>query len=329
MNLAVVAADAAESGSTGEQITFWICATLVVVGALGLVLSRKTVHGALFVALTMISLAVLYAANGAPFLGLVQVIVYTGAVMMMFLFVVMLVGVDSSDSLIETIKGQRAAAILLVLGVGLILVIGIGVAMSDATSVGIEAANEEHGGNVEGLANLMFTKFLLPLEIVAALLITAAVGALVLAQNERLGPKLDQEERSRLRVEGFRGGMHPGPLPNPGVLASSNAIGTPALLPDGTPTELSVPEPIRNSASPNVLTDAESIKSERAEIEEISGSHQAERPADLAEIDGHVDLETVYPAEKDPIQAGTGELELPAGPEDETGSDIDQDRGGV
>lgn len=265
MNIAVLAADAADSGSTGEQITFWICATLIVVGALGLVFSQKTVHGALFVALTMISLAVLYAANGAPFLGLAQVIVYTGAVMMMFLFVVMLVGVDASDSLIETIKGQRAAAILFVLGVGIILVIGIGVAMSDATSVGIEAANEEHGGNVEGLANLMFTKFLLPLEAVAALLITAAVGALVLTHRERLEPRLDQRELSQRRVEGFAAGVHPGPLPNPGVLSSTNAIGTPALLPDGTPSDLSVPEPMKGKAEPDAL--AESTQPDAGELE--------------------------------------------------------------
>lgn len=265
MNIAVLAADAADSGSTGEQITFWICATLIVVGALGLVFSQKTVHGALFVALTMISLAVLYAANGAPFLGLAQVIVYTGAVMMMFLFVVMLVGVDASDSLIETIKGQRAAAVLFVLGVGIILVIGIGVAMSDATSVGIEAANEEHGGNVEGLANLMFTKFLLPLEAVAALLITAAVGALVLTHRERLEPRLDQRELSRRRVEGFAAGVHPGPLPNPGVLSSSNAVGTPALLPDGTPSDLSVPEPIKGKTEPDAL--AKSDQPDAGELE--------------------------------------------------------------
>lgn len=265
MNIAVLAADAADSGSTGEQITFWICATLIVVGAFGLLFFRKTVHAALSVALVMISIAVLYAANGAAFLGLVQVIVYTGAVMMMFLFVVMLVGVDASDSLIETIKGQRTASILVVLGFGLILTIGIGVTMTDATSVGIEAANAEHGGNVEGIATLMFTKFLLPLEIVAALLITAAVGALVLTHREGLEPKLDQPEQARLRVEGFAAGVHPGPLPNPGVLASSNAIGTPALLPDGTPSELSVPEPIRGNVGSE--TAAESVESDPGELE--------------------------------------------------------------
>ena len=94
--------------NTGEQVTFWVCATLAVIGAGGTVLSRKAVHSALFIALTMINLAVLYVAQDAPFLGMVQVIVYTGAVMMLFVFVLMVVGVDASDSLVETLKGQRA-----------------------------------------------------------------------------------------------------------------------------------------------------------------------------------------------------------------------------
>lgn len=97
----------------GEAIVFWVSGTLAVIGALGMVISKKAVHSALFIALTMINLAILYVANAAPFLGMVQIIVYTGAVMMLFLFVLMVVGVDSSDSLIETIKGQRVAAFLL------------------------------------------------------------------------------------------------------------------------------------------------------------------------------------------------------------------------
>jgi NADH-quinone oxidoreductase subunit J len=108
--------------NTGEAVVFWICSVLAVAGALGMVLSRKAVHSALWIALTMINLAILYVANSAPFLGMVQVIVYTGAVMMLFLFVLMVVGVDSSDSLIETIKGQRLAA--LVLGIGLAGLLG-------------------------------------------------------------------------------------------------------------------------------------------------------------------------------------------------------------
>ena len=91
----------------GELVVFIICGGLTVIGALGTVLSRKAVHSALFIAMVMINLAILYVANSAPFLGMVQIIVYTGAVMMLFLFVLMVVGVDSSDSLIETIRGQR------------------------------------------------------------------------------------------------------------------------------------------------------------------------------------------------------------------------------
>ena len=96
--------------NTGETITFWVCATLAVIGALGTVLSRNAVHSALFIAMTMINLAILYVAQDAPFLGMVQIIVYTGAVMMLFVFVLMVVGVDASDSLVETLKGQRVLA---------------------------------------------------------------------------------------------------------------------------------------------------------------------------------------------------------------------------
>ena len=87
------------------EFAFWICAVLSVIGALGMVFSKKAVHSALFVALTMLNLAVLYAVLEAPFLSMVQVIVYTGAVVMLFLFVLMVVGVASSDSLTESIQG--------------------------------------------------------------------------------------------------------------------------------------------------------------------------------------------------------------------------------
>ncbi len=109
-HLGALVAQAGASTNAGETVTFWICATLAVLGALGMVLSRKAVHSALFIAMTMINLAMLYVAQDAPFLGMVQIIVYTGAVMMLFLFVLMIVGVDASDSLVETIKGQRVLA---------------------------------------------------------------------------------------------------------------------------------------------------------------------------------------------------------------------------
>ncbi|MCH9733750.1 MAG: NADH-quinone oxidoreductase subunit J, partial [Actinomycetia bacterium] len=97
--------------STSEAILFWILAVVSVVGAIGVVASPKAVYSAIALAGTMIALAVLYIVQDAPFLGVVQVVVYTGAVMMLFLFVLMLIGVDSSESLVETLRGQRVAAI--------------------------------------------------------------------------------------------------------------------------------------------------------------------------------------------------------------------------
>ncbi|BDH56085.1 hypothetical protein MTP03_10240 [Tsukamurella sp. PLM1] len=107
---------------SGEEWAFWIVAVPAVLFALGVVLASKAVYSALCLAATMILLAVAYIAQGAMFLGVVQIVVYTGAVMMLFLFVVMLVGVDSSDSLAETLRGHRAAAAVAGLGFGMLLV---------------------------------------------------------------------------------------------------------------------------------------------------------------------------------------------------------------
>src|ERR671918_570451 len=103
---------------TGAEVAFWLLAPVMILGALGMILARKPVHSALCLATVMISLAVQYAAQDAPFLFAVQIIVYTGAILMLFLFVLMLVGVDAADSLVETIKGQRPLAILAGVGFG-------------------------------------------------------------------------------------------------------------------------------------------------------------------------------------------------------------------
>jgi NADH-quinone oxidoreductase subunit J len=218
---------------------FWLCAILAVIGALGMVFSKKAVHSALFVALTMLNLAVLYAMLNAPFLSMVQVIVYTGAVMMLFLFVLMVVGVDSSDSLTETIKGQRVPALLGAGALGVMLVALLGNAVT--YNLGLDGATNAAGSNMEGLANLIFNRYLFAFEVTSALLITAAIGAMVLAHREHHTPKLTQRERAEAR---FAGGQHPGSLPAPGIYARHNAVDTPALLPDGTMSELSVPKPL-------------------------------------------------------------------------------------
>jgi NADH-quinone oxidoreductase subunit J len=225
---------AAASHHTGESVLFWILAITSVVAALGMILVRKAVYSALLLAVVMFSLAVFYAANGAPFLAFVQVIVYTGAVLMLFLFVVMIVGVSSTESMVETIRGQRAAAAIAGIGFIVLLILGFGQATLPP-AVGLKEANGS-GGNVMGLAKLIFTKYVFAFEVTSALLITAALGAMVLAHRERLTPKPTQRELSQARVRSDQ----VSPLPPPGTYARHNSVDMPALLPDGTISELSV-----------------------------------------------------------------------------------------
>ncbi|MDT6985038.1 NADH-quinone oxidoreductase subunit J [Streptomyces lusitanus] len=231
---------AAYSTSTGEAVQFWVLGTVAVIGALCTVFMRRAVHSALCLAGTMIVLAVFYLANGAYFLGVVQIVVYTGAIMMLFLFVVMLVGVTAADSLKETIKGQRWLALLCGLGFGILLVGGIGNAsLNDFSGVGEANA----GGNVQGLASLMFTRYVFAFEITGALLITAAVGAMVLTHRERTERARTQRELAEQRV---RDGKYLPPLPAPGVYARHNAVDIAGLLPDGTPSDLTVSKTLRD-----------------------------------------------------------------------------------
>jgi NADH-quinone oxidoreductase subunit J len=219
-------------------VAFWILAPIMVAAALGVLFARKAVHAALLLAVVMISLAILYAVQDAPFLFVVQIIVYTGAILMLFLFVLMLVGVDASDSVVETIRGQRVMATVVGLLFGAILVIGVG-QVSVGTVVGLDTANTD--GNVPGLAQLLFSRYIFAFEATSALLITAALGAMVLAHRERLSAKLTQADLAGQRMRDFvSSGKHLTPLPSPGVYARHNAVDTPALLPDGSPSDISV-----------------------------------------------------------------------------------------
>ncbi|MFF3491200.1 NADH-quinone oxidoreductase subunit J [Streptomyces sp. NPDC002795] len=247
----------AASTSTGEAFQFWILGTVAVIGALSTILMKKAVHSALCLAGTMIILAIFYLANGAYFLGIVQIVVYTGAIMMLFLFVVMLVGVTAADSLTETIKGQRWLAALCGLGFGVLLIAGIGQASLTQFN-GLGKANA--GGNVEGLAALIFTKYVFAFEITGALLITATVGAMVLTHRERTERAKTQRELAEERV---REGKHLPPLPAPGVYARHNAVDIAGLLPDGSPSELTVMQTLR----------------ERGQIRDVSGEAMSDLKA--------------------------------------------------
>jgi NADH-quinone oxidoreductase subunit J len=226
----ILAGSAAE---TTRLVAYWILAIMSVAAAVGMVLARKAVHCAALLAVVMLSLAGFYIMLGAPFLAFVQIIVYTGAVLMLFLFVLMIVGISAADSIIETIRGQRMWAALAGIAMLVLLSLVIGHAV-----IGPAAANSAKFGsaNVTTLANLIFTKYLYPFEITSALLITAALGAMVLAHRERIGPKPTQRDLAAQRIASGR----PTPLPGPGTYAQHNGADMPALLPDGSHSELSV-----------------------------------------------------------------------------------------
>jgi len=242
-------------------IAFWTLAPVMVVCAIGMVVVRKAVHSALLLAVVMVCLAVLYAAQDAPFLFAVQIIVYTGAVLMLFLFVLMLVGVDSSDSLVETIRGQRVAAAVLGIVFAALVIAGL-TQTTYGLTVGLDEANAN--GNLDGVAQLLFSNYVFAFEVTSALLITAALGAMVLAHRERLTPKPTQKDLVLQRMRDYSDrGVHPGPLPNSGIFARHNSVDTPALLPDGTPSELSISRVMRARGT---VRDVEGVRAETAEI---------------------------------------------------------------
>lgn len=246
---------AADRPTAAETSLFWVLAPAMVIGALGLLFARKAVHAALSMAVVMVGLGVVYLVQEAPLLGVVQVFVYTGAVMMLFLFVVMLIGISSADSLVETIRGQRVVGFLFGTGLAVLLVWILGAAAYDP-AVGLVAVNK-NPGNITAIAHQIFSDYVWAFELTSALLITAALGAMTLTHRERIRPRLGQRELSEQRIAE---GPVKGPLPGPGVFARHNAVGTPALLPDGTPSELSVSR---------VLTVRGQVRSAEETMEEI------------------------------------------------------------
>ena len=228
--------------SGGESVLFWVLATIAVLGALGVVAMPKAVYSALCLAATMVSLAVLYMAQGAVFLGVGQIVVYTGAVMMLFLFVVMLIGVESSDSLVERIRGHRVAAIVAGLGFGILLATGLARAQ-----VGPFAGFGPDHQDVPALAELLFTRHVWAFELTGVLLIIATLGAMVLAHRERFTGRLTQRQLSEQRFLDWQRdeSARVTPLPSPGVYARRNSADVPARLPDGSDAPDSVADVLR------------------------------------------------------------------------------------
>jgi NADH-quinone oxidoreductase subunit J len=168
-----------------DLAVFAVCAVIVLAGAFGVILLRNPVHAALSLVMTLFGVAVLFVAQEAHFLAAVQVIVYAGAIVVLFLFVIMLLGVDREEAVeVEQLKGQRPAAI----GLGLVAItLIVLLARFDEWSTGAPeargAADAAGAENVELLGRSIFTDFLLPFEVTAVLLVIAVVGAVVLARR--------------------------------------------------------------------------------------------------------------------------------------------------
>lgn len=245
--ITLTALDAVAKLGVGETVAFWILGPIALAGGLGMLFSRNAVHSALWLALTMLCLGALYMVQEAPFLGFVQVIVYTGAIMMLFLFVLMLVGRESSDSVMEVLRGQRLWAAVFGVGVACLLVGGVVRSLVLVAPVGLREQNsttDGQVGNVGNIGRLLFTDFLFAFELTSALLITAAVAGMVLTKAGKRKEGRSQREMVNARFRGELGQLSP--KPGPGVFATADSVATPALLPDGSVSAESLSELIES-----------------------------------------------------------------------------------
>ncbi|PHP52450.1 NADH-quinone oxidoreductase subunit J [Actinomyces ruminis] len=237
---ATLTADGTLSG--GETILFAVVAVIMVACGLILLTAKRAVNAAVSMILIMICLAVLYIANEAPFLGIIQVVVYTGAVMTLVLFVIMLVGVGGD----EPVAAHSAATkwLLALFGIGLIAVIAAVVWRTTfPTATGLEAGD---AASPQSLAAVLFGDHVVTMELTGILLITAAVGALTLTHRQRVRPRRSQRDRVDAKMRAYAAtGAHPGQKPMSGVYAATNTAAAPALSASGQALEDSVSRVLR------------------------------------------------------------------------------------
>jgi NADH-quinone oxidoreductase subunit J len=159
-----------------DNVVFWVFAPLSVATAVGMIVVRNAVHAALFLVVNFFTIAVMYLLLDAPFLFAVQIVVYAGAIMVLFLFVIMLLGVDRGEDPTERLFGQRTTAVILAIAVVAELGTAIRAGVGFATR-----APEGFDGNPSALADVLFRDYFFPFEVTSVLLIVAAVAAMVLA----------------------------------------------------------------------------------------------------------------------------------------------------
>ncbi|MDO4242178.1 MAG: NADH-quinone oxidoreductase subunit J [Actinomyces sp.] len=229
--------------SGGETILFGVVALVTVGCALGLLTAKRAVNAAVNMITIMICLAILYVASEAPFLGVTQVVVYTGAVMTLVLFVVMMVGLGGDEPVNATGSPANKWLVAL-LGAGLATVlVCVVVTTAFPQAAGLQAGQ---GATPQALAEVLFGSHVVVMELTGILLVIAAVGALSLTHRERIRPALSQRRsaQSKMRAYATRG-LHPGQKPMPGVYAATNAATAPALDAAGQAVEESVPRVLR------------------------------------------------------------------------------------
>ena len=186
-----------------ETVVFLISAVVILAGAVGVIGSSNPVHSALMLVMTLFGVAVLFVAQEAHFLAAVQVIVYTGAIVVLFLFVIMLLGVDKAEALeSEPLGGQRpSAAIVAVAAVGLIALLAVRGAQVSMGAVESTGPLDGEGTNVDKVGRALFTDYLFAFEATSALLVIAVVGAVVLARKPRHGDDDVDQDLSPTRDE--------------------------------------------------------------------------------------------------------------------------------
>ncbi len=243
--LPLVAGSWPQMSGPGEAVLFWIVGSMMVAGALGVLMFRKAAYAVLSMVVVMVGMAILYFALQAPFNAAVQVIVYTGAILMLFLFVIMMIGLGATDGYLDQRRGYLAAAGAFGAALALMMVSAI----FAATVPGPGTISEDPYSNtpVTGLAVYLFQEHWLTIQVTAALLITAAIGAVLLTHSDNLGPKLSQRTVAKARMMLFKqSGRHIGQQPPPGVWASGNAVDNPSIAGDTLDVvEESIPRVLR------------------------------------------------------------------------------------
>ena len=187
------------AGIAPDWVVFWIFAPISVLSAGAMLFQRNAIHSALLLIVNFFTLAVFFLILGSPFLFVVQIIVYAGAIMVLFLFVIMLLGVDQHESLVERIRGMRPVALLLGAGLAaeVVLAIRLGVGVGTRAAPNFDQIANK-GGNVHALAKVLFNSYFFPFEVTSVLLIVAAVAAMVMtrqAAEEPVVPRAQIEGR--------------------------------------------------------------------------------------------------------------------------------------